>query len=355
TNETSNALEQTVSRIENIRSMIEARLPDRPQTESIEFPTLERTTNNGRRLSNDEVVYHDWNQLSVLAIDAPNGQITSTTFNEYDLPGRSSTYTSEISIPQTTTIPSNTFSTPATMDETSLDPIAIFERYINIHMLSEAEKHASQQSTGTNPPATSTPAQINHPTSLPQSSIQSMTARPSPYQPSYNIESYPHPEITIPRQRYTRTTTLDLHSQYHTFIDETPDPHAHTQDLYMEQQHAMEQAASIRTGSTGLARLLDVNGCPVPPAAWEHVDLVMKVLCGGNSTAIGGGNGDGSSTSGGSGGVRIAGVSRRWSEEAETGGNSSEGNQETRNQRRRLGRRGGVGVYGDGFYEEFGQ
>ncbi|KAJ3012222.1 UNVERIFIED_CONTAM: hypothetical protein HDU68_001315 [Siphonaria sp. JEL0065] len=68
------------------------------------------------------------------------------------------------------------------------------------------------------------------------------------------------------------------------------DPHVHAQDLYTEQQSSMGQAASIRTGSTGLARLLDMNGCPVPLAAWEHVDLVMKVLCGTNSTIGGSGN-----------------------------------------------------------------
>ncbi|KAJ3006083.1 UNVERIFIED_CONTAM: hypothetical protein HDU68_004275 [Siphonaria sp. JEL0065] len=352
---------EPVSRLENIRSVIDARLPNRPQIGAIEFPSLERTTNNGRRSLNVEIVYHDVNQLSVLAPDTPNGQIPSTTFNEDDLPDlltRSSTNTPEVSIPQTTTdTPSNTFSTPATIDETSLDPIAIFETYINAHMLSEAEKHVAQQShlqtTGTTPPATSTSAQINHPTSLPPSAIQSMRAHPSPYQPSYNIDAYLHPEITIPRQRYTRTTTLDQHNQQHIFIDETPDPHVHAQDLHTEHQRAMGQAAAIRTGSTGLAKLLDLNGSPVPPAAWEHVDLVMKVVCGGNSTAIGGGNGDGSPTSGSAGGVRVGGVSRRRSEELETGGNNSEGNQE-RNLRRRFGRRGGVGVYGDGFYEEFG-
>ncbi|KAI9328841.1 hypothetical protein BDR26DRAFT_873439 [Obelidium mucronatum] len=368
-------LQQSVSRIEQIRSLMSAAQQQmnaaQQQQHAGSFPPVAAELGGGV-----DVVYHDTNHLTVTPRDATSDEqstVARLLSDDDEIPEiitRSSS-ASAISVTLLPTNPNTAPNEPSNNDP--YDPVSIFESYINAHILSEAEKRAQEaaqrQQAHQHSSSTTTSIQQNtnhHPTSLSPTTLQSFKNSRNPHHPSSTLQPTKPPPITIPPSRYTKTIHLrnNHHHQQpfntHTFTDDTPPPHILQQDLTQETEHAVSQLHAIRTSGTGLARLLDVNGCPVAPAGWEHVSLVMKVLCGGH-----GGGGPGSSSSSGNGdgaaSVFAAGAAsrhlRRRNEELSNNGGSgsNNGNQDSRNQRRRLGRQGGGGsVYSEG-YDDFGE
>ncbi|KAI8615871.1 hypothetical protein BC830DRAFT_255557 [Chytriomyces sp. MP71] len=206
-----------------------------------------------------------------------------------------------------------------------LDPVALFEHYINAHIdqavLDSEEKHLASNNT-TNPS-----------NSNPANSSQTGTTNPLHRHPT-DLPTTFHPTTRHPSSLTVPTITIPLH---HTLHSATSRTEPHTQTAYIPTQAASARASAYRRetaaaaaqmyaqarSGTGLARMLDANGAPVAPARWEHVDLVMRMLC-----------------SGGVGGERIIrGVQRRGGEE--------EGEGQGRNLRRRV-RGGGVHVTVEG-------
>ncbi|KAJ3071248.1 hypothetical protein HDU98_005629 [Podochytrium sp. JEL0797] len=343
----SDTAQRVLARLSNIRAMINTPAPNLTidATTSTSFPSVARTTNTGRRSisSNIEVLPRP---------TAPAGIIIDTNSHTNDdmpdlLSRSSSTITTDAS-------PTTDSANGAATTTANLDPIRIFETYLNDHMGRTQDDEEKRQleilrSQLHNHPTTASihnPTR-RHPTNLPESAAKLSTSSlvfPAP------------PQVHIPPTHHTATTT---HSHPIVFIDPTPYPmdHRHAQHLTSETLDACAQAHAIRTSGTGLARLLDANGCPFPPCGWDHVDLVMKFLCSGAAggagvSSLSAGNGDAAVANATTGATRS--YRRRSDGVIEAGG--GEGQQQTdfhegmRNQRRRLARRGTAAF--DGWGEE---
>ncbi|KAJ3113774.1 hypothetical protein HK100_001887 [Physocladia obscura] len=189
----------------------------------------------------------------------------------------------------------------------------LFESFINGYLDAEKCEERDQSSqTNRNKNESNSSAQKPHPTSLPSTVITGYT----PLHCNSLPLKTPHP--TVPFQAVSRTIWIKGNS--HVLFDPLLS-NAHNasavegwfsrtyRDLCdCEHRHAESQALVIRTTGTGLSRLLDANACPVMPADWSHVDIMMKVLCGGGEGV--GGNGDGHLNGGASGAVGIGAFDR---------------------------------------------
>ncbi|ORY50429.1 hypothetical protein BCR33DRAFT_529364 [Rhizoclosmatium globosum] len=278
--------ERVVARITNIRAMI------RPTTPSVALPPMTRTTNTGRRST---IQTQPQLQTHIEIHPQPQSDVDD------EMPSlltRSSTANSEISTSQTT----------------PFDPVALFERYLNQHIDNE------KQPTPTNTQSSGLRKNSCHPTNLPTLTLRSLQQLRA-----LGSLNNTRVSLTIPRERHQRI--MYLNGKSHTFIDEMPDLKLLEIENDQLKWQVGEQGHAIRCSGTGLVKLLDVNGCPVAPASWEHVDLVMKVLCSGGSSSTGFEGGARRSSEAGSG--------------AERGVRSREREVEGRSQRRRLQRREG--------------
>ncbi|KAJ3263683.1 hypothetical protein HDU77_010228 [Chytriomyces hyalinus] len=282
----------------------------------IEFPEISRTMNSGRPMpqNNSMAAYttRGRNALSSSSVSGANYLRFSGRHNESQENSLSNETTPllrlqnrprqfsearmgrEDDLPPRPQTPRPAFVEDA---ENNLDPVALFESYINAHIdqsVLEAEEKTNQQNqsqnalSGTNANAQNSrhSTEEPHPTDLPSSVTNSKSTN--------HLLQHLIP-ITIPLEHYSRSLTTHRGTEFHE-TDPTPekpetapmmahvylDPlrRAPSPNLVAETcRAAYSQQYRIATGETGLARLLDANGAPVSPARWEHVDLVMKVLC----------------------------------------------------------------------------
>ncbi|KAJ3228496.1 hypothetical protein HDU81_006146 [Chytriomyces hyalinus] len=276
----------------------------------IEFPEISRTMNSGRPLpqNNTLAAYtaRGRNALSSSSVSGANYLRFSGRHNDSQettpllrLQNRPRPFSEarvgrEDNLPPRPQTPRPAFVEDA---ENNLDPVALFESYINAHIdqsVLEAEEKTNQQNQSQNALSGSNANTQNtrhsteepHPTDLPCSVTNSKSAN--------HLLQHLIP-ITIPLEHYSRSLTTHRRTApqeiyptaekpetapmaAHVYLD--PLRRAPSPTLVAETcQAAYSQQYRIATGETGLARLLDANGAPVSPARWEHVDLVMKVLC----------------------------------------------------------------------------